>query len=743
MKVAHHVIPSVPLETGRLLAAVGPLGATDEVALFFNADTSPRLIASQPGFDVGTIRKIGDRLRVTGRCPDGASTVALPMTTGAARAPLLPPDDLLADTRVAVALRGTETAQTIAQWLDFHRKSQGIEAAMIVDRARPKDAANLVNALSGMHIDGIAHLIIVSFDTPLGQADAGDAALPFYAPDAPGKDRMAAPPPDPWRAPLGDAVLFELLRYLYLSSARGVMNIDLSDLAPSSPNGTLFDQAQAAPDGCIALIGTRIYPWGLRKNTPPEFGDHICERFDAGPASPRWCIAPARLPEHTVWRQRRIDGANVAHPAQPYLRCMALRHAASNLAEIVPKSSLVEAPRLLALAKSAFDATPRRPPRETLHIHPERVPGRVGIVTCMKNEGPFILEWIAYHRAIGVDDFLIYSNDCTDGTDTLLDLLQACGIVQHRDNPYRTSGMKPQHAALMAADHEPALRTWDWVVCSDVDEFINVHVGDGHLSDLFGAVGDANLISMTWRLFGNADVAAYHDSFVTEQFHLCAQHLSRKPHQAWGFKTAFRTLGIFKKLGVHRPKGLRPQLLDQIHWVNGSGQPMPREAFRTAWRSTNTTYGYDLVTLNHYALRSAESFLVKRDRGRVNHVDRDQGLNYWFRMNHNVEEDRSITRRAAATRAEFNRLMADPDIAAAHAACVTAHRAKITALRTSEKYSVFYDEITSPRMQTLSRMLPRFGANVFLQGPGVIPNTALNHINDPEFFFTVGAADPS
>ena len=29
-------------------------------------------------------------------------------------------------------------------------------------------------------------------------------------------------------------------------------------------------------------------------------------------------------------------------------------------------------------------------------------------------------------------------------------------------------------------------------------------------------------------------------------------------------------------------------------------------------------YGYDLVQLNHYAVRSAESFLVKRDRGRVN-----------------------------------------------------------------------------------------------------------------------------
>ena len=51
------------------------------------------------------------------------------------------------------------------------------------------------------------------------------------------------------------------------------------------------------------------------------------------------------------------------------------------------------------------------------------------IVTTMKNEGPFLLEWIAYHRAIGVSDFLVYTNDCTDGTDRMLKLLQKKNIV--------------------------------------------------------------------------------------------------------------------------------------------------------------------------------------------------------------------------------------------------------------------------------------------------------------------------
>ena len=56
-------------------------------------------------------------------------------------------------------------------------------------------------------------------------------------------------------------------------------------------------------------------------------------------------------------------------------------------------------------------------------------------VTCVKNEGPFLLEWIAFHQCIGVTNFLFYSNDCDDGTDTLLDALAELGHVTHLLNP--------------------------------------------------------------------------------------------------------------------------------------------------------------------------------------------------------------------------------------------------------------------------------------------------------------------
>jgi len=102
-------------------------------------------------------------------------------------------------------------------------------------------------------------------------------------------------------------------------------------------------------------------------------------------------------------------------------------------------------------------------------------------------------------------------------------------------------------------------------------------------------------------------------------------------------------------------------------------------------------------------------------------VDRDQGLNYWFRMNHNAEHDRSIRRHLPRAQSELARLMADPEIAAQHAACVEAHRTRIEFLMDRSDYRELYEDITGPRLQRLSRMLHHFGTDVFLQGPDAVP----------------------
>ncbi|MCB1335718.1 MAG: glycosyltransferase family 2 protein [Roseivivax sp.] len=313
--------------------------------------------------------------------------------------------------------------------------------------------------------------------------------------------------------------------------------------------------------------------------------------------------------------------------------------------------------------------------------------GRV-IVACMKTEAPYILEWIAYHRMIGVDSFVIYTNGCQDTTEPLLQRLAALGVVHHRPNE-GWKGKSPQQHALNRAMSDPVITASDWVIHIDVDEFINIRCGNGTLDDFLARAPEGTShVAMTWRVFGHGGVRRFEDRLVIGQFDACAPRYCPKPHMAWGFKTMGRSIGAYDKLSCHRPNRLRDGVA--VRWVNGNAQDITREVARSGWRNTRNSIGYDLLQLNHYPLRSAESFLVKRQRGRALHVDRAIGLNYWIRMDWGGARDTTIHRNIPRVEAEIARLMRDPEVAQLHAEGVAWHKARAQALHAVAEYQDLY-----------------------------------------------------
>ncbi|TDE40792.1 glycosyltransferase family 2 protein [Antarcticimicrobium sediminis] len=344
-------------------------------------------------------------------------------------------------------------------------------------------------------------------------------------------------------------------------------------------------------------------------------------------------------------------------------------------------------------------AAPYAPaPRRTLA---EGSSGNV-IVGCMKNEAPYIIEWVAYHRAIGVDNFLIYTNDCTDGTDEILGRLQDMGVLEHRNND-EWRGKSPQQHALNMSLKEPVLRNAEWLMHIDVDEFVNVRCGNGTLQDFFDAAPEATNVAMTWRLFGHSGVTQLEDRFVVGQFDRCAPTYCPKPHTVWGFKTLFRNIGAYQKLSCHRPNKLEDAKRDQVLWVNGSGQDITKETVDNGWRSSKSSVGYDLLQLNHYALRSAESFLIKRQRGRALHVDRSIGLNYWIRMDWDDARDVTIQRNLPRLKVEYDKLMADDRLRSLHDKGLAWHRAKAAELHAMQEFQDLYRQALEIRLTGTER----------------------------------------
>ncbi|WP_299653829.1 glycosyltransferase family 2 protein [uncultured Tateyamaria sp.] len=333
---------------------------------------------------------------------------------------------------------------------------------------------------------------------------------------------------------------------------------------------------------------------------------------------------------------------------------------------------------------------------------PKQSTGNV-IVGCMKNEAPYIVEWVAYHRAMGVDNFLIYTNGCEDGTTEILDRLQEMGVIQHRNND-NWKGNSPQQYALNQSLKEPLIKNADWIIHIDVDEFMNVRTGNGTLQDFFDAVPDATNVAMTWRLFGHNGVTDLKDDFVIDQFDRCAPKFCPKPHTVWGFKTMFKNIGAYEKISCHRPNKLDPKFAKKVRWVNGSGKDMTKEVAENGWRSSKKSIGYDLLQLNHYALRSAESFLIKRQRGRALHVDRSIGINYWIRMDWSDFRDITIKRNLPRLRTEYDALMQDAELRKWHDYGLTWHRTKADELHANPEFQDLYDQALKVKLTETERV---------------------------------------
>lgn len=315
---------------------------------------------------------------------------------------------------------------------------------------------------------------------------------------------------------------------------------------------------------------------------------------------------------------------------------------------------------------------------------------KILLVSTMRDEGPHLLEWIAHHRALGVSDFLIYTNDCADGTDLMLDGLCDFGVQRFDNHPPKGKSLQ-WHALKQAWDH-PARKAADWILCIDSDEFLNLRAPLNTLSDLINAAGDVDAIALPWRLFGHNGQARLQDGLTVEQFTKAAPLGCDFPIGSRQFKTIFRAKGPFRQIGVHRPR-LKKEA--SARWADGSGRRLP-DAFANAEQRISL-YGFpeasELVQLNHYSVRSAEAFMLKRQRGLPNRKSKEIDLTYWVERNFNSVEDVSIHRHLDGLNAELAKMLELTGVRDLHKAAINHHRASFERLMTDRAMVKLYGRL--------------------------------------------------
>lgn len=291
----------------------------------------------------------------------------------------------------------------------------------------------------------------------------------------------------------------------------------------------------------------------------------------------------------------------------------------------------------------------------------------------IRNEGPFVVEWVAWYRMLGFTDLLVLTNDCTDHSPALLDLLARAGWLTHVTHQ-PPEGKPAKRSAYRTALTHPLVQGAEWCFLCDIDEFLVIHEGDGTVPGfLDGLDGYCRAVAVHWRCFGTSGHAEWRDEPTPWRFRRAAP----RQHRAnTSFKSFTRRPRDFAKFNDHSPMffngpwGTPPNVM-----IDTEGRILtrfhPTENRQRATAEARITH--KTAQLNHYITRSAEHFAAKRGTPcATRHHDRYTDA-FFQAYDRNEEQDLSADRYRDRFDALLAEAMAIPGVARLHHLCCADH----------------------------------------------------------------------
>lgn len=291
---------------------------------------------------------------------------------------------------------------------------------------------------------------------------------------------------------------------------------------------------------------------------------------------------------------------------------------------------------------------------------------KIYLLSSIRNEGPFLLEFVAHHLVVGFSRIFIASNDCDDGSAGLLSVLEAAGYVSHVRNRVQP-GEIPQHEGYRRIREAHDIDTADWLMMLDADEFLNVHVGDHSVGALVAqAPEEVDVVALNAATFGSGEETHWRPGPVTGMFRYRHEtsHRTNAP-----VKTLTRRPGDYKAINNHSLVGYRGEKLP-LRVMRADGSTFELDPDRPIWRQLRNfpvaRITHEMAQYNHYAIKTWDSYQVRRERGRGARPKGEANLRhddaYFAERAAAAERDETILRYAAALRAKMEEMLANPRI---------------------------------------------------------------------------------
>ncbi len=256
----------------------------------------------------------------------------------------------------------------------------------------------------------------------------------------------------------------------------------------------------------------------------------------------------------------------------------------------------------------------------------------LAIVAIMKNEGPYIKEWLDYHLLAGVDHFYIYDNESPDNMKEVLQPSIDAGIVTYHFYPGKARQNECSNDAVQ--NYKFFCR---YLAVIDGDEFIFPRNGKNIVDVVDEVIGDNQQIGglgANWIMFGsNYHEKADYSKGVLERF----------TRREANVNIHIKTITNPRKVDYFRNPHFA-MYFENYYCVNEDGEPVIG-----AFNDKKTA---DKISINHYFSKSKEEWTVKVSRGTADNAMARKVES--FEHNNNDVFDGSIIKYRDTKLAEIN-----------------------------------------------------------------------------------------
>jgi hypothetical protein len=229
----------------------------------------------------------------------------------------------------------------------------------------------------------------------------------------------------------------------------------------------------------------------------------------------------------------------------------------------------------------------------------------LAIAAPVRAEAPYLIEWIAYHRALGIQAFILGDNGGEDGTSELLQKLHRHGIVIRDD----WVGQKYFQLAFMQRAIALARTFAGGLFLIDVDEFIQPLDGETSVAALARSwIEDESVgaVAINWAIYGSSGRKEPGEGLVIERFQRRARQECRINKHIKSFVRPDRCAGQ-----SNNPHAV---MLQQGRYIDTAGAEV-RWDQRVVPQGISREVVWNRLRIDHFVLKSRLEFERKRERG--------------------------------------------------------------------------------------------------------------------------------